>query len=293
MEHNQYTLLKERKGIPAVASIFIYMGLFLVLISLFSVVIYALWGPSVAQGGVHSYSMYQLSILQLSTFISALVPALFLLRFLDHRPFSDLGFGMKGRGKDILYGMLMAMVLYGVGFGCSLALGVVEVVDFQWNPLQLLSSFFFFILVALTEEMMVRGYLLGRMLRTRINKFLALFISSLIFACMHLLNPHVTWLSMLNLVLAGMLLGVSYLYTRNLWFPISLHLFWNWIQGSVLGYEVSGNQFGGSLLKLQLSNQTMINGGAFGFEGSIVCTVLELILIGSLIWWFEKSLTHR
>lgn len=140
---------------------------------------------------------------------------------------------------------------------------------------------------------MVRGYLLGRMLRTRINKFLALFISSLIFACMHLLNPHVTWLSMLNLVLAGMLLGVSYLYTRNLWFPISLHLFWNWIQGPVLGYEVSGNQFGGSLLKLQLSNQTMINGGAFGFEGSIVCTVLELILIGTLIWWFEKSLTHR
>ena len=93
---------------------------------------------------------------------------------------------------------------------------------------------------------------------------------------------------MINLLLAGMLLGASYLYTRNLCFPISLHLFWNWIQGPVLGYQVSGNNFLFTMLKLNMPEKNVLNGGAFGFEGSLICTVLMILFTVLIIWWGEK-----
>ena len=94
------------------------------------------------------------------------------------------------------------------------------------------------------------------------NKFLALFVSAALFAFMHIFNPEIAFLPMLNLLLAGMLLGASYLYTRNLCFPISLHLFWNWIQGPILGYQVSGNNFTTSMLTLRMPEENVLNGGA-------------------------------
>ncbi|GAA6422420.1 hypothetical protein K090096B2_18220 [Bacteroides fragilis] len=64
-------------------------------------------------------------------------------------------------------------------------------------------------MVAIVEETMMRGYVLGRLLRTRLNKFISLLISSLLFALLHLMNPNVAFLPMLNLVLGGLLLGAS------------------------------------------------------------------------------------
>ena len=183
---------------------------------------------------------------------------------------------------------MVAMLLYLIGFGLSLAIGEVEVTGFQFDPLNLLGTFVFCLLVALTEEIMMRGYILGRLLHTRMNKFLALFVSALLFALLHIFNPNVAFLPMLNLVIAGMLIGASYLYTRNLCFPISLHLFWNWIQGPILGYQVSGNDLGTSLLTLHLPEENVLNGGAFGFEGSLICTVLMIIFTILIVWWGEK-----
>ena len=159
---------------------------------------------------------------------------------------------------------------------------------FEFESVNLLGSWVFFLLVALFEEILMRGYILGRLLHTRMNKFLSLFISSALFALLHIFNPEIDFLPMLNLLLAGMLLGASYLYTKNLCFPISLHLFWNWIQGPVLGYEVSGNNFISSMLTLHLPEDNVLNGGAFGFEGSLICTVLMIVLTILIVWWGEK-----
>ena len=186
------------------------------------------------------------------------------------------------------YGLLIAVLFYLVGFGLSLLLGEIEVTGFKFESVNLLGSWVFFLLVALFEEILMRGYILGRLLHTRMNKFLSLFISSALFALLHIFNPEIDFLPMLNLLLAGMLLGASYLYTKNLCFPISLHLFWNWIQGPVLGYEVSGNNFISSMLTLHLPEDNVLNGGAFGFEGSLICTVLMIVLTILIVWWGEK-----
>ena len=136
---------------------------------------------------------------------------------------------------------------------------------------------------------MMRGFVLGHMLDTGMNKFLALVVSAFLFACLHLGNPGMTHFSLFNLTLAGILLGVAYIYTRNLWFPISLHLFWNFIQGPILGYDVSGIGEEDTLLKLNISDNTLMNGGDFGFEASLPCTILMIIAPGLIIYYFETK----
>ena len=250
--------------------ILIYVLVFMFLSAIFSI-------PVMIWVGVYETSVYtlpQYAALQTSILFAAFLPALFMLKYFDHRPFKELGLGIKGRGKDILLGMLAAGVLYGVGFGISLALGAVEIVGLDVNVINLAGSFGVCLLVALTEEIMVRGYILGRLLQTKMNKFISLGISSVIFSLMHMFNPNTAFLPMLNLFLAGCLLGVAFLYTR---------------QGPVLGYKVSGISLCPSFVKLKLPEDTIINGGAFGFEGSVICTALMILMTVGIIWYFEKA----
>ena len=202
---------------------------------------------------------------------------------------TGLGRSLAIRKKDLLSGISLAIVLYAVGFGVSLLAGAIEIAGIVFNPSSLLISFVFFLLVAITEEFALRGFVLERMLQGGVNKFWALFLSATLFSLVHIANPNFDFLSFINILLAGILLGSSYIYTRNLCFPIALHWFWNWIQGPVLGYEVSGNKFCDGLLTLYLPETNLINGGAFGFEGSILCTVLMVAGTAVILKMFRKN----
>lgn len=277
---------KEPKGLPVWVCIPLFIVVFLIFMGLYGTLtqgfLSLVLGVEARHPGMVGYILLEGSMLL------AVLTAAFILLRLERRPFVDLGLSFKGHAKGLWYGFLMAFLLYFVGFGLSLLMGEVEVTGFQFKPLDLLGSFLFFLLVALFEEILMRGYILGRLLHTRLNKFLSLFISAALFALLHIFNPEIDFLPMVNLVLAGMLLGASYLYTRNLCFPISLHLFWNWIQGPILGYQVSGNNFMSTMLKLEMPEENVLNGGAFGFEGSLICTVLMIVFTILIVWWGEK-----
>lgn len=286
MEAENIVEKKEPRGLPIWACIPLFMVLFFVFAGFYGVLVQGflslVLGVDARHPGVVGYILLESSML-----LGALTAIIIMLR-LERRPFSDLGLIVKGHVRGLWYGLLVAVVLYGVGFGLTYALGEIEVTGFVFKPMDLLMSLVFFLLVAFFEEIMMRGYILGRLLHTRMNKFLSLFISSALFALMHIFNPEIDFMPMLNLMLAGMMLGASYLYTRNLCFPISLHLFWNWIQGPILGYQVSGNNFSTSMLTLRMPEDNLLNGGAFGFEGSLICTVLMIVLTIWIVWWGEK-----
>mgnify|MGYP000220644973 CR=1 FL=1 len=271
---------KEPKRLPVWACIPLFIVILFIRLGLYGTLargcLSLVLGVEARHPGVMGYI-----ILEASMLLAVLTAAIPMLRF-ERRPFSDLGLSLKGHVKGLWYGLLMAILLY------LFVLGEIEVTGFQFKPLDLLGSWVFFLLVALFEEILMRGYILGRLLHTTMNKFLALFVSAALFAFMHIFNPEIAFLPMLNLLLAGMLLGASYLYTRNLCFPISLHLFWNWIQGPILGYQVSGNNFTTSMLTLRMPEENVLNGGAFGFEGSLICTVLMIVFTILIVWWGEK-----
>ena len=277
---------KEPKRLPVWACIPLFIVILFIFIGLYGTLVSGglslVLGAEARRPGIVGYIFVEAGML-----LAVLTAALISLR-LERRPFADLGLSLKGHVKGVWYGLLMAILIYSLGFGISFVLGEIEVTGFRFRPLDLLGSWVFFLLVALFEEIMTRGYILGRLLHTNMNKFLALFISSALFAFMHIFNPGIAFLPMLNLLLAGMLLGASYLYTRNLCFPISLHLFWNWIQGPVLGYQVSGSNFTAGMLTLRVPEENVLNGGAFGFEGSLICTVLMIVFTVMIVWWGEK-----
>lgn len=288
MEQEKTLKVSLKRRFPtwiALSLFFIFMFLFTGVFNSLFVRIYQGIGGSIEEGE----GMVVLMLGGASMLCASLTSSLILLYF-EGRTFSDLGLSLKGRMADILYGTLVALGIYAIGFGVSLLLGIVEVTGSHFDLKSLIVMWLFFLLVAFYEEISVRGYILGRLLCTPMNKFLSLFVSSLLFALLHLFNPNIAVLPMVNLVLAGMLLGATYLYTHNLWFPIALHLFWNWIQGPILGYQVSGNKFlGTSYLTLRLPENNLLNGGTFGFEGSVICTVLLVISTLLIVWQCEKK----
>lgn len=223
--------------------------------------------------------------------VACLVASFLIIRFWDkqrHWLRGSLGLDFTGRGRDMLAGVLVAVVIYAVGFGISLAAGWVSVssVNLDWSSLAL--AFMLYVAVALAEETMVRGFVLGHLLDTGMNRYLALALSSLLFSSLHLGNANFNVLAFINIFIAGLLLGSAYIYTRNLSFSVCLHLFWNWIEGPVLGYAVSGGE-DDSLLQLSLSDNMLMNGGAFGFEASLPCTILMIVFIILILRRYEKT----
>lgn len=198
--------------------------------------------------------------------------------------------GLAFRWKGILCGLFLALLLHSLGWGLVLAAGAVQVEEAVWHVSVLWPMLLLFLLVAITEELLVRGFLLGRMLDGGMNRWWALFLSSLLFAVMHFFNPDFSWLAFLNILLAGLLLGIPFVYTRNLSFPIGFHWFWNWIQGPVLGYRVSGNESGESLFSLSFSESGWLHGGSFGFEGSLLCTILLALAVGGLLLYYVRRM---
>ena len=256
-------------------SILMFLGVFLFLIQKMS-------ETEIPEGNLLLFIWERLLML-----VSYLSAAVLVLRW-RRLPLSLLGLSLKGRWKDLLAGLGVAVLLYVVGFGLSLLTGTVEVAGVQLVPSALLGTLLLFLLVAVTEEVMLRGFVLGRMLVGGMNRFVALFLSSALFSAMHLFNPNFALLPFVNILLAGCLLGASFLYTRNLCFPIALHWFWNWMQGPVLGYEVSGMNSGESLLTLRLTGSDLLTGGSFGFEGSLFCTVLLVVGTLAIIGYYER-----
>jgi membrane protease YdiL (CAAX protease family) len=136
-------------------------------------------------------------------------------------------------------------------------------------------SFAVFAVAAAFEEALFRGYILQTFSRAGLA-WMAIIMTSLVFAMFHLHNPGANWISSLNTAIAGVWFGVAYLKTRDLWLPFGMHFIWNWVQGSIFGIEVSGLKdiLRAPLLQEVDSGPAWLTGGSYGIEASITCTVV-------------------
>lgn len=132
---------------------------------------------------------------------------------------------------------------------------------------------------AFIEEIVFRGYIFTKFYQ-QTGKIKALIFSSLIFAAFHLLNPNLSWIAILEIFLAGAVIGFAYLKTGNIWFVTFLHWSWNLVQ-TIIGYNVSGQDFY-SVLNFAELEKNIWTGGNFGFEGSIL-SVISMFLMYFLL----------
>jgi hypothetical protein len=89
-----------------------------------------------------------------------------------------------------------------------------------------------------------------------------------------------------NIALAALLLGFCYLRTRSLALPIGVHLGWNWAQGSLLGFGVSGTtDIKGAWTPIFHGRPDWLTGGTFGLEASVICTLVCGVAVVALWRW--------
>ena len=229
-------------------------------------------------------------VLTLFGFTGMVMAAWIFRKFIDKKSFKSLGFDFVSFRKDFLIGLFLGFILISIGFLILYSLGEIVVVDVSFSPALISGYILFFCIGSLNEEIMIRGYFLSNFCDS-MNKYIALFISSLVFALMHLGNANVTLISFINIFLAGMLLGIYYIHKRNLWLPISLHFSWNFFQGAVFGFEVSGVGVSGIIVQ-ETSTTDIWTGGAFGFEGSLIATILMIIAIAILHLKYKNSFVN-
>lgn len=197
-------------------------------------------------------------------------------RLFDRRSLSSLGLTFDAHTfPDLLAGMAIAFSMMGTVFLIQLAAGWLTLEGWGWQQLSwqgtlinLLLSLVLYILVGFQEELLFRGYQLQNLVEGWSLPW-ALLTSSVLFALAHLSNPSANWNAFLGIALAGMLLALAWLRTRSLWLPIGLHIGWNFFEGTVFGFPVSG--LGGfHLVRHRVDGPLLITGGAFGPEAGAV-----------------------
>jgi CAAX protease family protein len=248
-------------------------------------------GVDGASGGLDASMLAGSPVLPLISSVAGLAGAVLsvwlAVRFLDRRPFRDLGFRLnRGWWLDLAFGMALGAVLMTVIFLVESALGWISVAGAFETPgtgapfaLAILLPVVAFVCVGISEETAFRGYQLRNaaeglnypVFGPRGAVLLAWALSSILFGALHAGNPNATPLSTFNIVLAGLMLGFGYVLSGQLAIPIGLHITWNFFQNAVYGLPVSGfGTFWASFLSTQQSGPDLWTGGSFGPEGGLL-----------------------
>jgi membrane protease YdiL (CAAX protease family) len=215
-------------------------------------------------------------------------------RWLDRRSFESLGLKVGRQAVfDLLAGIGIVLVQMGFIYGIMSSLGWLTFDGFAWEfdalgevLMNTLLFFAIFILVGWNEELLSRGYHL-QTIASGLNLFWAVLISSTFFGLLHLDNPNATWVSTTGIFFAGVYQSYAYIRTRQLWLPIGLHIGWNFFEGVVFGFPVSGLDIY-ALTRIQITGPVSWTGGAFGPEAGLI--LLPSLIVGSvLIYWFTRN----
>ncbi len=206
-------------------------------------------------------------------------------QLLRQRPLAELFGTLNWRWlKELCVGGLIGSMLMLVP---ALILGMFGRVRLQWNPegiLILLPSLLLFAGVAMAEELLFRGFVFQRLI-AGLGQWPAQLIIAAFFLLTHLNNPGINGsikvLASLNIFLASILFGLAFIQTKSLAMPLGLHWMANWVQGSMLGFGVSGTEQPGLLIPAFGKSPVWLTGGQFGLEASLpglICIVIALFM---------------
>ncbi len=204
----------------------------------------------------------------------------------ENRPLGAIGIHLHPRWiKEFGVGITLGLLLITVSVALQLAVGLAEIhFNFHVSLELLLSGVFFaflFLISSVNEELTFRGYPFQRLVGS-IGMVGAIIILSVLFGFIHWSNPHHTWISTINTVLIGIGFCIAYIRTRGLWLPTGLHFSWNLSQGFLFGIPVSGYELPISLVQIKFKGPEYLTGGAYGIEGSLIATVVILLLLAYL-----------
>ena len=231
--------------------------------------------------GDYSFDSPTMLILTAFSLLGSFAALWIATKFIDRKPLMSIGLSVKDKANEMFVGLGFALIFIGGLFLILWAAGAIAFTGYVGlKPGVLIVSMMLF-MAAFDEELIFRGYILNNMMDSTSNRWIALAGSSLLFALLHSGNPSVwsTWVPMTELFAAGFILGISYTFTKNLWFPTFFHFGWNFFQG-LFGFEISGiNVDSWKMISHENTGNVpdVVSGGAFGIEGSVItlsCTII-------------------
>jgi membrane protease YdiL (CAAX protease family) len=225
------------------------------------------------------------NVLMMLSQLLAVVGTITIFLAIEKRKWKDIGMtSLRNQGSHLLFGLFLGAVSI-----VFIALIMMATRQITIEPVKVTSQllteiglyFIGFIFVAINEELFFRGYIVSTLKQTKSIPIMYI-ISSIIFGLAHIANPNVHLLGIVNIFLIGLLFAYMFIQTKSLWMTIGYHFTWNFFQGNILGFNVSGGD-GNGFFHIK-SADNIWTGGSFGIEGSIWTTVF--IVLGFLITKF-------
>ncbi len=137
---------------------------------------------------------------------------------------------------------------------------------------------------AFIDEVLMRGMLIsGLCLALGGRQVSAVLIAAAVFGMTHMFFAGASPLSVLSNSLGGVAYGLAFVLTGRIWLGAGLHFAWNFVQGPVLGFIVSGHALGTGLFRIDDLGPDWLTGGAYGPEGGIVGLAMRFAVIAAVV----------
>ena len=212
-------------------------------------------------------------------------------RCIEVRKVSSMGVKKAGFFRNYLPGILIGLVLMtaAVLLGALFGIHTVKLSD-DINIGFIVLYFFGFIVQGMSEEFIFRGYFMTTIGGSGKHTLTAVCISSVAFSLAHFGNPGFGPLPFFNIALFGAFAALYMILFENIWGVCAIHSIWNFMQGNFYGISVSGTGDTTSVFRtVAKSSSTVLTGGKFGIEGSILTTIVLLIATAAVVYGISKK----
>ena len=197
---------------------------------------------------------------------------------IEKRSWRSIGFSKGNALSSTLKGLLIGFLMFSAVVAIGMLLGQFRFNGYDLSSLvYLIPCFILFAIQCFGEEIYTRGWTMTYFYK-RHGIFAAMVISSIVFVIPHLLNTGIDLLSVVNIFIVGIVFAVLFLRFDNIWICGGVHTAWNFSQGIIFGFNVSGISTP-SLMNFSQAGQNLINGGSFGPESSLIATVVFVIVL--------------
>lgn len=198
--------------------------------------------------------------------------------------------GTKFKGNtyiEIVVGILIGFIAMLGIFEVESRLKLINIIRMRALNTGLISLFLYVGYRALAEEVISRGLMLNGLIAMLNNKYIAVLITGVVFGLLHAGNSQATYISIISNGLGGIMYSIAYLGSGSLWLPFSLHFAWNFFQGPVFGFPVSGSNMEGLIVQTPILNKNVFNGGGYGPEAGLIGLAFRLVVITLLLLYFH------
>jgi membrane protease YdiL (CAAX protease family) len=169
-------------------------------------------------------------------------------------------------------------------------LGLVNITTSGLTGHHILPSAASYLISGLVEELLCRGLLLSGLMALVRPRWLAVALMAALFGILHAANLHATPLSVLSNALGGVVYGLAYLGSKRLWLGTGVHFAWNFVEGPVLGFAVSGGEMPyGGLFAQSVNGPGWLTGASYGPEGGLICISFRFVAAGLILLWLRYN----